>query len=56
MAKALTDDQRKMRLELVDFMAQGITTQVNAHYYTPEQSEYMRQQTLRVAKFLCIKN
>jgi hypothetical protein len=29
MAKALTDEQRKMRLELVDLAGQGIRTQAN---------------------------
>ena len=56
MAKALTDEQRKMRLELVDFVAQGIRTQGANGYYNQEQIEYMTAQLGRVAKFLCIKN
>jgi hypothetical protein len=56
MAKALTDEQRKMRLELVDLAAQGIRTQANAEYYTPEQVEYLTQQLDRVAKFLRVKD
>lgn len=56
MAKALTDDQRKIRLELVDFAAQGIRTQATAGYYDAVQVEYLTQQLERVAKFLCVKN
>lgn len=56
MAKALTDEQRKMRLELVDLAGQGIRTQANAGYYDADQVSYMTQQLERVAKFLCVKN
>lgn len=56
MAKALTEEQRKMRLELVDFVAQGIRTQGSNGYYNQEQIEYMTAQLGRVAKFLCLKN
>ena len=56
MAKALTDEQRKMRLELVDLAGQGIRTQANAGYYGAEQVSYMTQQLERVAKFLCVRN
>ena len=56
MAKALTDEQRKMRLELIDFTAQGIRTQGTNGYYSQEQIEYLTTQLARIAKFLCIKN
>lgn len=56
MAKGLTDEQRKMRLELVDFAAQGIRTQGANGYYNAEQVEYLTQQLGRVAKFLCLKD
>ena len=56
MAKALTDVQRKLRLEMVDLAAQGITTQANNGYYSPTEVEYLTAQLERVAKFLCIKN
>jgi hypothetical protein len=56
MAKALTDEQRKMRLELVDLAGQGVRTQATSGYYTPEQVTYLTQQLERVAKFLCVKN
>jgi hypothetical protein len=56
MAKALTDEQRKMRLELVDLAGQGVRTQANAGYYDAEQVSYMTQQLERVAKFLCVRN
>lgn len=55
MAKALTDAQRKMRLELVDMVAQGIRTQGTNGYYDQEQIEYLTAQLNRVAKFLCLK-
>jgi hypothetical protein len=56
MAKALTDEQRKMRIELVDMAAQGIRTQAGSGYYTPEQVEYLTDQLGRVAKFLRIRD
>jgi hypothetical protein len=56
MAKALTDEQRKMRLEMVDIIGQGVRTQATAGYYDAEQVSYMTQQLERVAKFLCVKN
>jgi hypothetical protein len=56
MAKGLTDEQRKMRLELVDFVAQGIRTQGTSGYYTQDQIEYLTAQLSRVAKFLCLKD
>jgi hypothetical protein len=56
MAKALTDEQRKLRLEMVDIVAQGIKTQANAGYYDATQVEYMTAQVKRVAKFLCVLN
>ena len=56
MAKALTDEQRKMRLELVDMVGQGIRTQATAGYYDAEQVTYLTQQLARVVKFLCVAN
>ena len=56
MAKALTNEQRKMRLEMVDIIGQGIRTQATVGYYNAEQVEYLTQQLERVAKFLCVKN
>jgi len=56
MAKALTDAQRKMRLEIVDIIGQGIRTQATAGYYDAEQVTYLTQQLERVAKFLCVRN
>jgi hypothetical protein len=56
MAKALTDVQRKLRLELVDLAAQGIRTQGTAGYYDQAQIEYLTEQLGRVAKFLRIKD
>jgi hypothetical protein len=56
MAKALTAEQRKMRIEMVDFMGQWVISQAKAEYYTPEDIEYLTTQISRVAKFLCVKN
>jgi hypothetical protein len=56
MAKALTAEQRKMRIEMVDFLAQWVISQAKAEYYTPEDVEYLTTQISRVAKFLCVKN
>jgi hypothetical protein len=56
MAKTLTQDQVKMRLEMIDFVAQGVRTQVTAGYYDAEQVTYLTQQLERVAKFLCVRN
>ena len=56
MAKALTNEQRKMRLELIDFMAQWTVSQAKAEYYTAEQVEYLTTQIGRVAKFLRVKD
>lgn len=56
MAKALTQDQVKMRLEMIDFIAQGVRTQATAGYYDAEQVAYLTQQLERVAKFLCVRN
>lgn len=56
MAKALTDVQRKLRLELVDMVAQGVKTQADNGYYDQAQVEYLTTQLARVAKFLCVKN
>ena len=56
MAKALTDDVRKLRLELVDLAGQGVRTQANAGYYNAEQVAELTKQLERVAKFLNVKN
>jgi hypothetical protein len=56
MAKALTDEQRKLRLEMVDIVAQGIKTQAHAGYYDAAQVEYLTTQVKRIAKFLCVAN
>ena len=56
MAQRLTDEQRKMRFELVDFVAQGIRTQATNGYYNQEQVEYLTNQLGRVAKFLNLKD
>ena len=56
MAKALTDDVRKLRLELVDLAGQGVRTQAGAGYYNAEQVAELTKQLERVAKFLNVKN
>jgi hypothetical protein len=54
--KRLTDDLRKLRLELVDLAAQGVRTQATAGYYTAEQVTELTTQLERVAKFLGVRN
>ena len=56
MAKALSNRERKMRLELIDFMAQWTVSQAKAEYYTAEQVEYLTTQIGRVAKLLRVKD
>jgi hypothetical protein len=56
MAKPLTSDQIKLRLEMIDFVAQGVHTKATAGYYDAEQVSYLTQQLERVAKFLCVRN
>ena len=56
MAKALTDVQRKLRIEMVDMVAQGIRTNGTNGNYDQAQIEYLTAQLERVAKFLCLKN
>ena len=56
MAKGLTDEQRQLRFELIDFAAQSIRIQGTNGYYSQEQIEYLTAQLGRVAKFLCLKD
>jgi hypothetical protein len=56
MAQALTPVQRKLRLEMVDMVAQGIRTQGTNGYYDQAQIEYLVAQLERVAKFLRVKD
>jgi len=56
MAQQLSDYHRKLRLEMIDFVAQGIRTQGTNGYYDQEQIEYLTLQLGRVAKFLCLRD
>ena len=56
MAKGLSNRERKMRLEMVDCMAQWAISQAKAEYYTPEDVEYLTTQITRIAKFLRVKD
>lgn len=56
MAKGLTPEIRKLRLELVDLAGQGIKTQAANGYYNEAQVTYLTEQLERVAKFLCVRN
>jgi len=56
MAKALTDRERRIRLELIDMAAQGIRTHGSSGYYTQAEIDYAVKQLERIAKFLCVKN
>ena len=55
MATKVTEDQKRMRLEMIDFIAQAIKTQASNGYYNEEQVAYLTQQTERVAKLLGLK-
>ena len=52
--RALSDENRKLRLELVDFVNQGIRSQAEAGYYNAEQVAELTKQLERVAKYLCV--
>lgn len=56
MAKALTDDARKLRADLVQFIAAGIRERADASFYTDEQVAELTKQAKRIAKFLCVAN
>jgi hypothetical protein len=56
MARTLTDECRKMRLELIDMAAQGVRNQASNGYYDAEQVAYLTQQLERVAKYLGVRN
>jgi hypothetical protein len=56
MAKALTDEQRKLRFDLVEFLAVSIKERADASFYTDEQVAELTKQVKRVAKFLCVVN
>ena len=56
MAKGLSDQERKLRLEMIDMVAQGIRTQGTNGYYNQAQIEYMTRNLGRVAKFLRVKD
>lgn len=54
--RALSDENRKLRAELVDLAVQGVRSQAEAGYYNPEQVAELTKQLDRVAKYLCVKN
>lgn len=56
MAKALTDEQRKLRIDLVEFLTAAIKERADASFYTDEQVAELTKQVKRVAKFLCVTN
>jgi hypothetical protein len=56
MAKALTEEQRKLRFDLVEFLAVSIKERADASFYTDEQVAELTKQVKRVAKFLCVAN
>jgi hypothetical protein len=56
MAKALTDEQRKLRIDLIEFLTAAIKERTDASFYTDEQVTELAKQVKRVAKFLCIAN
>lgn len=56
MAKALTEEQRKLRFDLVEFLAVSVKERADASFYTDEQVAELTKQVKRIAKFLCIAN
>jgi hypothetical protein len=56
MPKALNEDSRKLRVDLVEFMAIAVKERSDASFYTNEQIAELTKQIKRVAKFLCIAN
>ena len=56
MAKGLTDEQRKLRIDLVEFLAIAIKERADASFYTDEQVVELTKQVKRIAKFLCVAN
>ena len=52
MAKALTDEMRQLRADLIDMMKAGIESRKDSSFYTDEQEEELNKQVNRVAKFL----
>jgi hypothetical protein len=52
MAKALTDEMRQLRADLVEFMGVAIQEKKDASFYTDEQVEELTKQMNRVSKFL----
>ena len=55
MATKVTEDQKRMRVDMIDCIAQSIQIQASNGYYNEEQVAYLTQQTERVAKFLGLK-
>jgi hypothetical protein len=52
MAKALTDEMRQLRADLVEFMNTAIQEKKDSSFYTDEQVEELTKQMNRVSKFL----
>jgi len=52
MAKALTDEMRQLRADLVGFMNAAIQERNDSSFYTEEQIEELNKQVNRVSKFL----
>ena len=52
MAKALTDEMRQLRADLVGFMNAAIQERNDSSFYTEEQVVELQKQIARVSKFL----
>jgi hypothetical protein len=52
MAKALTDEMRQLRADLVELMTTRVNERQYDGYYTDEQVEELTKQINRVSKFL----
>jgi len=52
MAKALTDEMRQLRADIVEFVNVAIKERQDASFYADEQIEELIKQSNRIAKFL----
>jgi len=52
MAKALTDEMRQLRADIVEFVNLAINEKQDASFYTDEQIIELKKQAQRISKFL----
>lgn len=52
MAKALTDEMKQLRADLVEMLSAAVQERYDSSFYNDEQVEELRKQVNRVSKFL----